>query len=71
MSRPDYYNLCARNRGRGVEIRDRRGRIHRGRIVDYNRRGVFLGPIDRRGGDPFFVPFFSIFSLGFLFGLFL
>lgn len=71
MSRPDYYSLCAKHRGRCIEIRDHRGRIHRGRIVNYNRRGVFLGPIGWRGGDPFFVPFVSIFSLGFLFGLFI
>jgi hypothetical protein len=71
MSRPTYYNLCARNRGRGVEIRDRRGGIYRGRIRDYNRRGVFIDPVGRRGDAPFFIPYFSIFSLGFLFGLFL
>lgn len=71
MSRPDYYRLCARNRGRGVEIRDYRGRTYRGRIVDSNRRGVFLGPMDRRGNNSYFVPYVSIFSLGFLLGLFL
>lgn len=71
MSRPDYYNLCARNRGRGVEIRDRRGRVYRGRIADYNRRGVFIDPAGSWGDDPYFVPYFGIFSLGFLFGLFL
>lgn len=71
MPRQDYYRICSRNKGRGIEIRDQRGRVHRGRIVDYNRRGVFLGPLDRRNTEPYFVPYFSIFSLGFLIGLFL
>ena len=71
MSGVNYHHLCERNRGRAIIIRNRRGRAFRGRIERTNQRGVFLRPLDGPGRDPFFFPFASIFSLGFIAGLFL
>lgn len=68
MSGPNYYHLCARNRGRAVEIRDRRGRVYRGRIGYTTPRGVYLHSLHGSGG--FFFPFFAIVSLIFLSALF-
>lgn len=68
MSGENYYRLCGRNRGRAIEIRDRRGRAFRGRIGDTHRRGVYLNSLDGSGG--FFFPFLAIASLIFLSALF-
>lgn len=68
MSGVNYYHLCEKNRGRAVEIRDRRGKVYRGRIAYTTPRGVYLHSLHGPGG--FFIPFFAIFSLIFLSALF-
>ncbi|UCZ55352.1 hypothetical protein LGQ02_14515 [Bacillus shivajii] len=44
-----YYELCCRHKGRRVRITDRHGREYVGRIVDVDRRNVYLEPL---GGSP-------------------
>ena len=64
MSGGNYYNLCQRNIGRAVEIKDKRGRVYRGRIGYTRPRGVYLYSLNGPGG--FFIPFFAIATLIFL-----
>lgn len=45
----NYYNLCCQHRGKLVTIRDRAGKIHRGRITRVTRSHVYLSPSGGRG----------------------
>lgn len=45
MSREKYYDLCNRNIGREVEIRDHHGKVYVGSIDRVDRECVYLRPI--------------------------
>lgn len=47
MSVEHYHRLCQRHMGRGVEIRTRDGRIHRGIIHRITNNRVYLQPMGR------------------------
>ncbi|TYS34894.1 hypothetical protein [Bacillus swezeyi] len=68
MLEVNYYHLCKRSKGRAVEIRDRHGKVYRGRISYTTPRGVYLHSLHGPGG--FFIPFIVIVSLIFLSALF-
>lgn len=68
MMSANYYYLAQKYRGHAVQIRDRKGRVYRGRIKYVTPRGVYLQALDGPGG--FFFPFFAIVSLVLLSALF-
>ncbi|WP_156645324.1 hypothetical protein [Lentibacillus sp. JNUCC-1] len=45
MSVQHYHQMCRRYKGRAVEVRTKRGQIHRGIIMNVDDRQVFLRPI--------------------------
>ncbi|SET67682.1 ATP synthase alpha/beta family, beta-barrel domain [Oceanobacillus limi] len=45
MSVAHYYDLCNRHKGKGVEIRTKDGRVHRGIIQHVNQRKVYIQPM--------------------------
>jgi hypothetical protein len=49
MSIANYYETCCRYKGRVVNITCRDGKRHVGRIVDVNRRHVYIEPLGSRG----------------------
>ncbi|WP_204524739.1 hypothetical protein [Litchfieldia alkalitelluris] len=40
----NYYDLCCRYKGRYVTITDKRGKVHKGHIVNVTRTHVYLAP---------------------------
>ncbi|WP_078552992.1 hypothetical protein [Bacillus alkalicellulosilyticus] len=46
MSASHYYDLCSKNIGKAVEIRDIHGQVHRGIIDKCDYDQVYLRPLD-------------------------
>ncbi|OIJ11606.1 hypothetical protein BKP35_11745 [Anaerobacillus arseniciselenatis] len=44
-----YYQLCCQHKGKVVQIYEKSGKVHHGRIVEVDREYVWL---DTRGGGP-------------------
>ncbi|MBU8906367.1 hypothetical protein [Desertibacillus haloalkaliphilus] len=52
MSVSHYYDLCHKNVGRAVEIKDVRGKVYRGHIERVDYRTVYLRPLDGAAPPP-------------------
>ncbi|WP_243292432.1 hypothetical protein [Bacillus sp. FJAT-47783] len=61
MMSANYYYLAQKYRGQAVQIRDRKGRVYRGRIKYATPHGVYLQALNEPRG--FFIPFIAIVSL--------
>ena len=46
MSVGHYYDLCSKNIGKPVEIREHCGKVHRGIIERVDREFVYLRPLE-------------------------
>ncbi|KGX92444.1 hypothetical protein N781_17115 [Pontibacillus halophilus JSM 076056 = DSM 19796] len=74
MSHHPYYDRCKRCVGKPVQIRDNRGRVHRGMVDRVSPTHVFIRPFQEPvgglgGGPGHGSHFFGGFVLGAAFGI--
>ncbi|WP_078430538.1 hypothetical protein [Alkalihalobacterium alkalinitrilicum] len=63
MSYEYYYDLCSRNIGADVEIRDHHGKLYVGQIERVDRECVYLRPIGPSHGPGHGMYFFAAAAL--------
>ncbi|KUP06292.1 hypothetical protein Q73_08660 [Bacillus coahuilensis m2-6] len=63
-----YYDLCNRNVGQVVRVREKCGRVHVGRITRVSRSHVFINPVSPSGPRGFGYGPYGYRPFGFGFG---